>query len=110
LATGHPVLPSDVPEAAWPGIVAVGVVAGFIAVQAFYAGSQRIGAAQASLVSTVEPLWTILAASILLGERLTPVQLAGGALILGGVLLSQTGSGRSGQPTMPHPAVHLGED
>ncbi len=112
LATGHPVLPADVPAAAWPGILGVGVVAGFIAVQAFYAGSQRIGAAQASLVSTVEPLWTIAVAGILLGERLSPVQLAGGALILGGVLLSQTGGGRDGEGagTMPRPAVHLGED
>ena len=113
LATGHPVLPADVPAAAWPGILGVGVVAGFIAVQAFYAGSQRIGAAQASLVSTVEPLWTIVAAGILLGERLNPVQLAGGVLILGGVLLSQTGSGRGGADSgeaMPQPVVHLGED
>jgi drug/metabolite transporter (DMT)-like permease len=110
LATGHPVLPSDVPAAAWPGILGVGVIAGFVAVQAFYAGSQRIGAAQASLVSTVEPLWTIVAASILLGERLTPVQLAGGALILAGVVLSQTGSRRDGEPAMPQPAVHLGEE
>jgi drug/metabolite transporter (DMT)-like permease len=105
------VLPADVPAAAWPGILGVGVVAGFIAVQAFYAGSQRIGAAQASLVSTVEPLWTITVAGILLGERLNPVQLAGGALILVGVLLSQTGAGaRDGASAMPQPAVRLGED
>ncbi len=112
LASGHPVLPADVPAAAWPGILGLGVVAGFVAVQAFYAGSQRIGAAQASLVSTVEPLWTIVAAGILLGERLNPVQLAGGALILVGVLLSQTGSGRGGDngEAMPQPVVHLGED
>jgi drug/metabolite transporter (DMT)-like permease len=34
----------------------VAVIAGFVSAQAFYAGAQRIGAAQASLVSTVEPL------------------------------------------------------
>ena len=111
LVTGHPVLPADVPAGAWPGIAGVGVIAGFVAVQAFYAGSQRIGAAQASLVSTVEPLWTIVAAGLLLGERLAPIQLAGGALILAGVLLSQTGAGgREGAPLMPQPVVHLGED
>ena len=38
-----------------------GVVATFIAIQAFYAGAQRIGAAQASIISTVEPIWTIVA-------------------------------------------------
>jgi drug/metabolite transporter (DMT)-like permease len=109
LAVGHPVLPSTIPSAAWPGILGVGVVAGWIAVQAFYAGAQRVGAAQASLLSTVEPLWTVLAAGILLGERLGPIQLVGGGLILAGVVLSQTGG--SGKPAeLPRPVVHLGEE
>ncbi|MFN8630085.1 MAG: DMT family transporter [Chloroflexota bacterium] len=109
LATAHPVFPADIPSGAWPGIIGVGVVAGFIAVQFFYAGAQRVGAAQASLLSTVEPLWTIVAAGILLGERLEPIQLVGGALILAGVVLSQTGP--RGEPAqLPKPAVHLGEE
>jgi drug/metabolite transporter (DMT)-like permease len=120
LGIGHPVLPATIPAAAWPGILGVGVVAGFLAVQAFYAGAQRVGAAQASLISTVEPLWTIVAASLLLGEHLTPIQLLGGACILGGVLLSQTrgaGSGRTGElagadeePPLPQPVVRLSEE
>jgi drug/metabolite transporter (DMT)-like permease len=115
LGIGHPVLPWVIPADAWPGIVGVGLVAGFLAVQGFYAGAQRVGAAQASLISTVEPLWTIVAASILLGERLAPIQWAGGALILVGVLLSQTragGSRASGsdEPVLPQPAVRLGEE
>jgi drug/metabolite transporter (DMT)-like permease len=105
----HPVLPADIPPAAWPGIVGVGVVAGFVAVQFFYAGAQRVGAAQASLLSTVEPLWTIAAAGVLLGERLTAVQLMGGVLILAGVLLSQTGT-RGERAQMPQPVLRLGED
>ncbi len=109
LALNHPVLPADIPSGAWPGILGVGIVAGFVAVQFFYAGAQRVGAAQASLLSTVEPLWTITAAGILLGERLDAIQLAGGALILAGVVLSQTGS--RGEPAeLPQPAVRLGED
>jgi drug/metabolite transporter (DMT)-like permease len=109
LLLGHPVFPSQIPAAAWPGILGVGIVAGFFAVQFFYAGAQRVGAAQASLLSTVEPLWTIAAAGILLGERLERVQLLGGALILAGVVLSQTGS--RGEPAeLPRPAVHLGEE
>ena len=119
LGIGHPVLPADIPPDAWPGILGVAVVAGFLATQGFYAGAKHVGAAQASLISTVEPLWTILAAGILLGERLTPVQWVGGALILAGVLLSQTrgraARGRSGgpaddEPVLPQPAVRLGED
>ena len=109
LVLGHPVLPSTIPAAAWPGMLGVGVVAGWIAVQAFYAGAQRVGAAQASLLSTVEPLWTIVAAGILLGERLGPIQLVGGVLILLGVVLSQTG-GRGEPAELPQPILRLGEE
>lgn len=91
LAVGRPVLPGQIPPAAWSGIVGLGLVSTFIAIQTFYAGAHRIGAARASLVSTVEPIWTIVLAGILFGERLGAVQLVGGALILGGVVLSQTG-------------------
>ncbi len=121
LAIGHPVLPADIPGDAWPGIIAVAVIAGFVSVQAFYAGAQRVGAAQASLISTVEPLWTIVAAALLYDEHLQPIQLAGGALILAGVLLSQTRGRRRpgaagepaadpGEPLLPQPVVRLGEE
>ncbi len=116
LALGHPVLPSTIPAEAWPGIIGVGLVAGFLAIQAFYAGAARVGAAQASLISTVEPLWTIVGAYLLFGERLEPVQWIGGGMILAGVLLAQT-RGRSAvaapedeAPPLPQPAVHLSEE
>ncbi len=92
LLTGHSISPAAVPSDAWPGMIGVALVATALAVQAFYAGARRIGAARAALVSTVEPIYTITLAAILLGESLAPVQLLGGALILGGVLLAETGS------------------
>lgn len=98
LALGREVLPAAIPAAAWPGLVGVGVVATFVAIQTFYAGTRRIGAAQAALVSTVEPIWTIALASVLFGERLGSVQLLGGALIIGGVVLAQTGPSALGRP------------
>lgn len=91
VGTGRPVLPAQVPTAAWPGLFGVGVVATFIAIQTFYAGARRVGAAHASLISTAEPIWTISLAAILFGVALTPVQLVGGALILIGVVVAQTG-------------------
>lgn len=95
LAIGRPVLPAQIPAAAWGGIVGVGVVSTFIAVQAFYAGAHRIGAARASIVSTVEPIWTIVLANLLFAEVLGPLQLVGGAMILAGVVIAQTGPGAS---------------
>src|SRR3954451_8072986 len=116
LGLGHPVLPSTIPAAAWGGIVGVGLVAGFLAVQAFYAGAARVGAAQESLISTVEPLWTIVWAYVLFNERLQPIQWLGGAMILGGVILAQTRGRSAAAPTsdvtppLPQPAVHLSEE
>lgn len=91
--TGRPVAPALIPSEAWPGILGVGVLATFVAIVAFYAGAHRVGAAQAALISTVEPIWTITLAAILFGEVLQPIQLAGGALIIGGVLLAQWPAG-----------------
>jgi drug/metabolite transporter (DMT)-like permease len=89
IVLGAPVAPGHIPAVAWPGLIGVGVVATFIAIQAFYAGTQRIGAAQASLVSTFEPIWTISLAAILFGQSLAPVQLVGGVLIIVGVVIAQ---------------------
>jgi len=90
LALGREVLPAQIPGPAWVGIAGVGIVSTFIAVQAFYAGAHRIGAARASLVSTVEPIWTIVLAGLLFGESLGALQVVGGALILLGVAIAQT--------------------
>ena len=91
LATKQPVLPAQIPTDAWPGLIGVGVAATFIAIQTFYAGALRVGAAHASLIATAEPIWTIALAAILFQVALTPIQLVGGALILVGVVVAQTG-------------------
>jgi len=93
LVAGRPITPSAIPAAAWPGLLGIGVISTAVAVQAFYAGTARIGAAQAALVSTVEPISTLAIAAVLLGERLTPVQLAGGVLVIAAVLIAQTTPG-----------------
>ena len=92
-AAGEPMLPWLVPPEAWFGLTGIAVVSTALAISAFYAGAARIGAANAALVSTVEPVWTITLAVTLFSESLTPVQVVGGALILGGVLFAQTTPG-----------------
>jgi drug/metabolite transporter (DMT)-like permease len=89
VVSGAPVMPDRIPATAWPGLIGVGVIATFIAIQTFYAGARRIGAAQAALVSTIEPIWTIVLAAILFGQTLGPTQLLGGAFIIVGVLIAQ---------------------
>lgn len=89
--SGEPVTPDRVPSGAWFGLVGLGVVSMALSMQSFYAGARRIGAARASLLSTIEPVYTIVLATLLFGEALTPVQLLGGALVIGAVLLAETG-------------------
>ena len=94
IASGHTLAPGDIPSTAWPGIVGLGVVSTFIAIQTFYAGARRVGAAQAALISTIEPVYTITFAAVLFGEMLTSIQFVGAALILGAVIVAQSASSR----------------
>lgn len=72
---------------AWLSVLGLALFSTVIPISAFYAGMQRVGAAQASIISTVEPLMTLLMAVTLLRERLQPLQLLGSALILASVLI-----------------------
>ena len=112
VVSGGSVNPADVPEAAWPEILAIGFLASFLAIQAFYAGARRIGAAQAALLSTIEPLTIVVLAGIVLGQRLEPIQLVGAALIMVSVVVAQTGPRPRGapEPAMPLDAEAPTED
>ena len=90
LATGRPLAPDQIPPAAWPYLAAIGFAGTFLAIQTFYAGSRRIGAAQAALVSTVEPAIIVTLAALFLHDVLRPIQLLGAVLIIAGVLVAQT--------------------
>lgn len=92
-ATGAPILPGQVPGEAWFGLLGIATFSTALAISAFYAATARIGAAQTALVSTVEPVWTITLAMLLFDERLGPLQLVGGVLVIGGVILAQTTPG-----------------
>ncbi|HQO65531.1 MAG TPA: DMT family transporter [Spirochaetales bacterium] len=85
LASGSFLLPST--PASIAGVVGIAVVGSVIPIVTLFASIRIIGSSDASLVSTIEPLFTVSLSALLLGERLTPLQLAGGALILLGVLL-----------------------
>jgi drug/metabolite transporter (DMT)-like permease len=68
-------------------IACIAVVSTVGAISLFFAGLKRVGATTASIVSTAEPLTTVLLAFVVFGESLGTVQLLGGALVLSGVVL-----------------------
>jgi drug/metabolite transporter (DMT)-like permease len=98
LVVGRPLDPGRVPADAWPLLAAIGFVASFLAIQTFYAGARRIGAAKGALISTVEPLIIVVLAWLFLGQTLAPIQLAGAALILIAVIVAQTSPRPQGAP------------
>ena len=82
LLAREPLLPTKIPSAAWPGLVGIGVFAAAIAIQAFYASAARIGAAQASLMATVEPIVVIFLGITFLNETFAPIQAVGAGVVL----------------------------
>ena len=71
----------------WTAVGAVVIVATVIPVFTFLAGLQRIGPTDASMLSTLEPVVTVILAALLFGEALSALTLLGGALILAAVVL-----------------------
>jgi drug/metabolite transporter (DMT)-like permease len=84
-------------SAAWAVVLALAVVPTMIAISTFLAGLPRIGAARAALLSTWEPVVTIVLAVILFGDRFTVVQAIGGVLILIAVVMQAGRGGPSEQ-------------
>lgn len=83
---------------AWGLLVAIVLVPTFAAVVLYLEGIRGLGPAQAAVVSTLEPLFTIALAASVLGERLTALQLLGAALVLAGVVVAEVAVRMEGQP------------
>jgi drug/metabolite transporter (DMT)-like permease len=73
-------------------VLFVAVVSTVIPFGAFLVGLHHIQATEASITSTLEPAVAGVGAYFAFGETLTPLQLVGGALVLGAILLVQLGS------------------
>lgn len=73
--------------AGWAALLAIALFSTLFAIVGFFKGMERLGAADASTLSTLEPLVTILLAWLVLGETITAWQLLGGALVLAAVVV-----------------------
>ncbi|MFB6243910.1 MAG: DMT family transporter [Halobaculum sp.] len=79
----------------WALVVGITVLGTILPMILFTEGLARIEASRASIVSTSEPLTTVLLGVLLLGEPLTLSIAAGAALILAGVGLTSTAAERA---------------
>jgi drug/metabolite transporter (DMT)-like permease len=87
--------------AAWGGVAYAGVLAIGVAYLLWYWGVQRIGSARTSVFSNLVPVVALVVAWAWIGETPTALQLAGAAVVLGGMTLARLvrrGGGRGGHP------------
>jgi drug/metabolite transporter (DMT)-like permease len=75
----------------WLNIAGIVMVATVIPVVTFLAGLERIGPTNAAMLSTLEPVVTVLLAAWIFGEHLEPIVVLGGSLILVAVILLTRG-------------------
>lgn len=76
-----------VTAAGWAAVLAIAIICTVMAIGLFFAGLERVGPVRASVYSTIEPVFTIALAAVVLGEAVTELRVLGGVLILGAVLL-----------------------
>ncbi|MDG6101396.1 DMT family transporter [Dactylosporangium aurantiacum] len=91
--TGHALItggpgPGAGPRA-WLWLACIAVVSTVAATLTFFAGLRRTGPSTAAILSTFEPVVTTALAALTLHESLTPVQLAGGLLVLASAAVLQ---------------------
>lgn len=70
-------------------VVLAGVIGAGVPTLAFITGIRRLGPSQAAIIATLEPVIGVGLAAWLLAEQPAPIQLVGGALILGAAVLLQ---------------------
>lgn len=85
----------------WVLLAVIVVVPTFAAIVLYLEGIRGLGPAQAAVISTLEPLFTIALARVFLHEALKPMQFAGAALVLAGVVAAEL----SARATEPPPVV-----
>lgn len=74
-------------ETGWGIVAGLVLIATVIPVVTFLAGLKRIGPTNASMLSTLEPVVTVILAALLFSEAMRPVMLIGGSLILFSVII-----------------------
>jgi drug/metabolite transporter (DMT)-like permease len=77
----------DVTATGWIWLTGISVVSTVVAVSLFFAGLKRVGPTSASVLSTVEPVVTVLLAFVVFGELLGGFQILGGLLVIAAVLV-----------------------
>ncbi len=90
LTTG---LTAPVTALGWIGAAGVVLLQG-CSIPLYFASIPRIGAETSAIINNLQPVTSIVAAYALFGEAMTLSQVAGGAMVIGGILLLQVAARR----------------
>lgn len=74
---------------AFAGVLFAGTAGGALGSLLWYAAVRRLGAARTAIYANMESFFAVLAATLLLGERVAVASLVGGAAVVAGVLLTR---------------------
>jgi drug/metabolite transporter (DMT)-like permease len=77
------------PRPVWPALLVTGLVASGVAYAIQTVAQRHLSAVQTAVILTCEPVFAGLFGYALAGDRLSPLQLSGGVLILAALLLSE---------------------
>jgi len=79
---------STVPGEAWLGLLYAALLSVSLTNILYFTAIRRVGASRAALYAYLEPFLGVIFATILIGERATPLQLAGGAIIVAAIVVA----------------------
>jgi drug/metabolite transporter (DMT)-like permease len=94
VATGAPLSPSVWDPVVWAMLAGIVLLPTFVAILLYLQALRGLGAPQAAILSTFEPVFTIALAALILGEKLSLGQWVGAALVIVGVFVAE----KAGRP------------
>ncbi len=98
LLAGQSLSPAAWEPQVWALLAAIVVMPTFGAVVLYLEGIRGLGPSQAAIISTLEPLFTIALAAVVLDERLRPIQWAGAVLVVIGIVFAEIAARRAEMP------------
>ena len=79
----------EIPAASWPWIITLGVVNTGIGCYLYFSSIGKLHVQTVAACGYIEPLSAVIFASLLLGEKMTALQIVGAILIIGGAMIGE---------------------
>ena len=78
-----------VPDEAWPWVLILGIVNTGIGCYLYFSPLAKLPVQTVAICGYIEPLTAVVSAAILLGEKMTAVQIVGAVCIIGGAMVGE---------------------